>query len=119
MDHGSRQIKDAGELFDRVDWAKVSAEMHKRGFALVKSIFPDNVCAELIRDYDLPIYRKTVTMERHRFGLGEYKYFDYPLPELVQTARETIYPKLAPIANLWMERLNIDTRYPETADVGN
>lgn len=52
-------------------------------------------------------------MERYRFGLGEYKYFDYPLPKIIQTLRETIYPKLSPIANLWMKVLNIDKIFPE------
>jgi hypothetical protein len=53
-------------------------------------------------------------MERYRFGLGEYKYFNYPLPTIIQTLRETIYPKLSPIANLWMKVLNIDKLFPET-----
>jgi hypothetical protein len=65
--------------------------------------------------YDNPKgYRKTVVMERYRFGLGEYKYFDYPLPELVQAIRENIYPKLTPIANLWMKVLKIDKIFPKT-----
>lgn len=86
--------------------------MKEKGCAHVAGVLPDEICEEFIANYDLPIYRKTVTMERHRFGLGEYKYFDYPLPPLIQTARETIYPHLAPIANTWMERLYIDTRFP-------
>ena len=53
-------------------------------------------------------------MERHRFGLGEYKYFDYPLPDIIQTIRENIYPQLVPIANQWMEMLKIDKQFPDT-----
>jgi uncharacterized protein len=53
-------------------------------------------------------------MERYRFGLGEYKYFNYPLPELIQTIRENIYPKLAPIANNRMKLLHIDKIFPDT-----
>jgi hypothetical protein len=52
-------------------------------------------------------------MERYRFGLGEYKYFDYPLPDLIQTIRETIYANLVAIANTWMKQLNIDKQFPE------
>lgn len=51
-------------------------------------------------------------MERYRFGLGEYKYFNYPLPNIIQTIRTTIYPKLAPIANAWFRVLNIDRQFP-------
>ncbi|WP_211217498.1 2OG-Fe(II) oxygenase [Segetibacter koreensis] len=51
-------------------------------------------------------------MERYRFGLGEYKYFDYPLPGLIQTIKEEIYPKLAPIANKWMNVLHIEKEFP-------
>lgn len=53
-------------------------------------------------------------MERYRFGLGEYKYFDYPLPDVIQSIREHVYPQLAPIANLWMKALKINRVFPET-----
>jgi hypothetical protein len=53
-------------------------------------------------------------MERYRFGLGEYKYFDYPLPYLIQEIRTSIYSKLAPITNAWMKALNIETIFPKT-----
>jgi len=52
-------------------------------------------------------------MERYRFGLGEYKYFQYPLTDLITEIRERIYKYLAPVANKWMEFLKIDTRYPD------
>ena len=55
-------------------------------------------------------------MERHNFGLGEYKYFNYPLPGIVQELRENIYPNLAPIANNWMRVLNIDQNYPSSLE---
>lgn len=52
-------------------------------------------------------------MERYRFGIGEYKYFKYPLPHLIQTIRITVYPKLVPIANTWMSVLNLKRYFPE------
>jgi hypothetical protein len=59
-------------------------------------------------------YRKTVVMERYRFGLGTYKYWDNPLPDLVGQLRESLYPHLAPIANQWMALQNDDMRFPST-----
>jgi hypothetical protein len=58
------------------------------------------------------LYRKTINMERYRFGLGEYKYFQYPLPAIIQQLRENVYPKLAPVANSWMRALNIEKHFP-------
>ena len=52
-------------------------------------------------------------MARHGFGRGEYKYFAYPLPEIVAELRTTIYPRLAPIADRWNEAMGIPVRYPE------
>src|SRR5690606_6574305 len=63
---------------------------------------------------DEALFRKQVHMARHGFGRGEYKYFRYPLPEMVATLRSTLYPRLAPVANDWNRRLKIDRQYPET-----
>lgn len=98
-----------------IDWQEVASALHNRGFACIPKILPDDLCAGLIRDYDLAdLYRKKVVMERHRFGLGEYKYYNYPLPLLVQCIRESLYPRLAPIANNWMQWLGIPTVYPDS-----
>ncbi|MES3018295.1 MAG: 2OG-Fe(II) oxygenase [Bacteroidota bacterium] len=95
------------------DWNAVQDELNLKGYAVLPKLITSEQCESLIADYDNPkIYRKTVVMERYRFGLGEYKYFEYPLPALVQTLRESIYQKLAPIANLWMKVLNIDKKFP-------
>lgn len=100
-----------------VNWQQVADDMNEKGFALVPNLLNDSQCEQLIQDYNNPsIYRKTVVMERYRYGLGEYKYFDYPLPNLIQTIRETVYPKLVPIANHWMKLLNINTVFPDTLE---
>jgi len=97
----------------KIDWPRVADDMHARGYAHVPGVLTTEACRQLIADYDQPgFYRKTITMERYRYGLGEYKYFTYPLPEILQTIRETVYPQLAPIANQWMEWLGLEKRFP-------
>ena len=98
-----------------LDWQKITVEMNDKGFSIVSNLLTANQCEELKINYNRPdLYRKTVTMERYRFGLGEYKYYNYPLPDLIQTLRENIYTGLAPIANNWMKDLNIDTVFPDS-----
>ncbi len=97
-----------------IDWQSITESMHEKGYAIVPKILEDKEIERLIKEYNTEsLYRKTVIMERYRFGLGAYKYFDYPLPEIIQTIRETVYPNLAPIANLWMKVLKIDKSFPE------
>lgn len=99
----------------KVDWSLVEESLHAKGYALVPSLLTSDECDGLKGLYNKPSgYRKTVIMERYRFGLGEYKYFDYPLPNMVQALREAIYPHLVPVANLWMKALKIEKRFPGT-----
>lgn len=52
-------------------------------------------------------------MERYRFGIGDYKYFADPLPELVTDLRSSAYPRLAEVANQWAEAFGEKTSpYP-------
>jgi uncharacterized protein len=103
------------QKINSIDWNSIMEDMNDKGYALIPHLITSSHCQKLINNYNDPnIYRKTVIMERYRFGLGEYKYFRYPLPDLIQTIRENVYPKLAPIANLWMKVLNIDTEFPES-----
>jgi hypothetical protein len=98
-----------------LDWDVIAEEMNEKGYAIAPHILSDQQCNELINGYNNPgDYRKTVVMERYRFGLGEYKYFNYPLPGLIQAIRETVYARLAPIADLWMKALSIDKNFPGT-----
>lgn len=97
------------------NWESITESMHENGFAILVNILSNKECETLKMNYSNPdLYRKTVVMERYRFGLGEYKYFNYPLPDLIQNIRTSIYSKLAPIANSWMKVLNINTVFPLT-----
>ncbi|MET3027148.1 2OG-Fe(II) oxygenase [Flavobacterium sp. UW10123] len=98
---------------ESLDWENITELMHENGFAVLQNVLSNEECESLKANYPNPnLYRKTVVMERYRFGLGEYKYFNYPLPDLIQNLRSSIYPKLAPIANTWMKALNINTVFP-------
>ena len=101
-------MKNIKEKLSGIDWQAITEEMNQKGYAVVPQILSAENCQQLIRNYDQPeFYRKTIVMERYRFGLGEYKYFNYPLPGLIQTIRENVYPHLAPIANSWMKVLKL------------
>ena len=111
-------VQPRTSIIDKIaelNWQDLADAMHTKGYVMVPGFLTELQCEQLVRLYDQPVgYRKTVVMERYRFGLGEYRYFDYPLPNLVQTIRENLYPGLAPIANLWMQLLNINTQFPAT-----
>ncbi len=99
----------------KVKWDEVEESLHNKGYAVVPGFLEPNMCNALKELYDQKEgYRKTVIMERYRFGLGAYKYFDYPLPKIIQDLRSELYPHLVPIANLWMKALKIEKTFPET-----
>ncbi|MDE1192692.1 MAG: 2OG-Fe(II) oxygenase [Arachidicoccus sp.] len=106
-------MQDLIQRIDNTDWQNITESMHQNGYAIISNLLSKQQCETLMAAYNNPTaYRKTVVMERYRFGLGEYKYFNYPLPDIVQTIRTNIYPKLAPIANMWFQSLKIDTQFP-------
>ncbi|WP_217605402.1 2OG-Fe(II) oxygenase [Chitinophaga sp. GbtcB8] len=101
------------ERLQAKDWTRTATHLHEQGYALVPGVLNKKECDTLIEAYEADnTYRKTITMERYRFGKGEYKYFRYPLPDLITTIRQTVYPYLVPIANKWMEVLNIPQTFP-------
>lgn len=100
---------------EQINWNLVGNDLNIKGYAVLPDFLTGTQCQQLINLYDKPTgYRKTVEMERYRFGLGEYRYFDYPLPDLIQKLRVHIYPHLAPITNSWMNLLRIDKQFPSS-----
>lgn len=96
-----------------IDWGKAGAALDERGSAVVEGFFSPAECKALAALYEKDdLFRSRVVMARHGFGRGEYKYFDYPLPELVAARRTALYPPLAEIANRWHAALGIRTRFP-------
>ena len=98
-----------------IDWSAAEAELNERGCAILPRLIDAEACAQLKASYDREgLFRSRIVMARHGFGKGEYKYFAYPLPEPVASLRALVYPRLAPIANRWEEKLGSSRRFPET-----
>jgi hypothetical protein len=105
------------EAVDALPWTAIEAELDAAGCARAGQVLAPARCAELVALYkDDARFRKRVVMERHRFGRGDYAYFADPLPEVVSTLRHALYPRLAPLANLWAERLRRPDRHPAQLD---
>jgi uncharacterized protein len=106
--------KDIAERVQALDWEPVSQDLDAQSSAMIERLITPAECDALAELYpEDGIFRSRVVMERHGFGRGEYKYFSYPLPDIIDGLRTAIYPYLAPIANRWNTALGIDVRYPE------
>jgi hypothetical protein len=100
-------------ISERIDWNRVAKDLDAEGNAVVKHLLSSDECDRVRALYEHEdIFRSQVVMERHGFGRGEYRYFRYPLPDLVAELRTSIYPHLAPIANRWNEAMGVEVRYP-------
>jgi uncharacterized protein len=98
---------------DCVDWMKVHTDLDAQGWAIVRKLLTYTEADSIAGLYHQEQgFRSQVTMSRHGFGRGEYKYFSYPLPRLIHALRTAAYPHLAPIANQWHERMSKDVRFP-------
>jgi hypothetical protein len=99
---------------DALDWRAAEDSLSVRGYAVTAPLLAAEECAELVSLYsDEKRFRSHIIMERYRFGIGDYKYFDNPLPQAVVSLRTAAYAHLATIANRWAEALgNADTQYP-------
>jgi uncharacterized protein len=74
-------------MLENINWQNASNELAEKGFVTLKSILTPQQCEKLIGLYNQPIYRFTINMARYQFVVGEYKYFNYPLPNLIQSLR--------------------------------
>lgn len=98
---------------DAIDWTQATAELDAQGCAVLKGLLTPDECNALAAMYpDDSHFRSRIVMGRHGFGRGEYKYFAYPLPDLIAELRPALYARLASIANRWNEAMGIDVRYP-------
>jgi uncharacterized protein len=102
------------EKLDRVLWERIESDLDVYGGSILEHLLTPEECDTVTAMYaDDAVFRSRVVMARHGFGRGEYKYFRYPLPDLVESLRTNLYPRLAPVANRWNQALRSDVRYPE------
>jgi uncharacterized protein len=96
------------------DWQALARELDTYGCAVLPRLLSSEECRTIAALYpDESHFRSHVQMARHGFGKGEYRYFKYPLPDLVAGLRTALYPRLARVANAWNGRMRIDERYPD------
>ena len=106
--------KSVSERVEKLDWERVWQELDAQGGVMIGRLLSPDESQSLAALYPKDdIFRSRVVMARHGFGRGEYKYFRYPLPDLIAGLRITIYPHLVPIANRWTNAMGIDVHYPE------
>ncbi|MGA7804408.1 2OG-Fe(II) oxygenase, partial [Bradyrhizobium sp.] len=95
-------------------WAQAESELDSQGCAVLNALLSPDECCALAAFYpDDAHFRSRIVMGRHGFGRGEYKYFSYPLPDVIAQMRPALYARLQGIANRWNEAMGIDIRYPD------
>lgn len=106
---------DLAAHVDALDWPQITAELDAQGCAVLKGLLTPDQCRAVATLYpDDTHFRSRIVMGRHGFGRGEYKYFAYPLPDLIAQLRPALYAHLHAVANRWNEAMGIDIRYPAT-----
>ncbi|TMA20289.1 MAG: proline hydroxylase [Deltaproteobacteria bacterium] len=98
-----------------LNWNRIQSDLAERGYATTGRLLTAAECSRLVADYESEArFRSRVVMAQHGFGRGEYKYFRYPLPEIIAHLRPALYEHLAPIANRWEKLLGGSDRYPSS-----
>ena len=104
---------DLASRVDALDWTQAAGELDAYGCATLKGLLMPAECHDIAALYpDDAHFRSRIVMGRHGFGRGEYKYFSYPLPDLIAQLRPALYAHLYGVANRWNEAMGIDIRYP-------
>jgi len=103
------------ERLANLDWSAIHASLNERGFALTSQVLNQRECEQLTQLYSqADFFRSQIIMSRYRFGRGDYKYFRYPLPGIVEELRKSSYPELAAVANEWSRNLGSKEQFPKS-----
>lgn len=102
---------------DAGDWDAITAELNDFGGAMLPRLLTDDEADAVQRMYpDDHMFRATIDMSRYRFGEGEYRYFHQPYPEPIEALKQSLYPRLLPIARDWWAKLGRQSPWPDTLD---
>ena len=107
------KVAKAFARIEALDWQEIGKNLDEQGNATLAGVLTPQECQALAGLYSNEDgFRSRVVMGRHGFGRGEYKYFSYPLPDIIAEMRTELYSRLAPLADKWNESMKIDVRYP-------
>ena len=114
LPHSGGSVPPIAARIAALDWRRIATDLDAQGYAVMSALLRPEECGSLAALYAAgERFRSRVVMARHGFGRGEYKYFAYPLPDLVAALRGALYPQLSVIANRWNERMGVGILYPE------
>lgn len=96
-------------------WPEHAERLASEGVCRIPRFLRADECESLRQLFDdEERFAKTVVMNKPRFGQGVYRYFQAPLPPLIDALRQAMYPHLREIVNHWQQMLHVDERYPDT-----
>jgi uncharacterized protein len=111
----SIDLPSIAQRVEALPWQKLRQTLDIQGFVKIGQLLEPEECQQLIDLYrDRQSFRSRIVMERYRFGQGEYQYFDYPLPDIIQSLRETVYAHLFDLANNWNQSLGKEFVFSDT-----
>jgi uncharacterized protein len=114
----NRAVLEAQSIENRIDafdWPAIDEALNNKGFATTPVLFSADESRTLAAQYEqADIFRSRVVMGQHGFGRGEYKYFAYPLPDVIAQLRACFYPRLVSMANTWNQAMGLEPRYPNS-----
>jgi hypothetical protein len=110
-------VTTTSEHIQSVDWEGVGTSLTNSGYAKISALLSPEECAGLIALYEKKeLFRSRIDMAQYRFGRGEYQYFRYPLPALIEELRQSIYPRLVSVANTWAGLFQREEVFPDRLD---
>ena len=100
-------------MVDEGVWDQAREGLWSRGYGRLGQLLDQRECEDMRSLYARPeLFRSRIDMARYRFGRGEYQYFSYPLPPVVEQLRRELYCRLAGTAGEWMAPLSMAREYP-------